>query len=81
MPNMEELLNQISAKVSRNDHNPMWTAVIDLDYACGQLRLSPETSKHCNFTVTGENLNGYYRFRKGFYGPADIPQIFPGENP
>ena len=51
-------------------------SVIDLDYAYGQMRLSPETSKHCNFTITGEKINGYYRFLKGFYGPADIPTIF-----
>ena len=26
--------------------------------------------------MTGEKTNGYYRFLKGFYGPADIPTIF-----
>ena len=76
MPNMEELLNQIYTELSRNDHDPIWISVIDLDYAYGQLKLAPETSKHCNFAVTGENMNGYYRFLKGFYGPADIPTIF-----
>ena len=24
----------------------------------------------------GENIKGYYRFPKGFYGPADIPTLF-----
>ena len=76
MPNIEELLNQISTELSRNDHDPIWISVIDLDYAYGQMKLAPETSKHCNFAVTGENMNGYYRFLKGFYGPADIPTFF-----
>ena len=76
MPNMEELLNQISAELSGNNHDPIWISVIDLDYANGEMKLAPETSKHCNFAVTGENMNGYYRFLKGFYGPADIPTIF-----
>ena len=58
MPNMEELLNQISAELSRNNHDPIWISVIDLDYAYGQMKLAPETSKHCNFAVTGENMNG-----------------------
>ena len=40
------------------------------------MKLAPETSKHCNFAITGEKINGYYRFRKGFHGPADIPTIF-----
>ena len=76
MPNMEELRNQISAELSRNDHEPIWISVIDLDYAYGQMKLAPETSRHCQFSVTGENMNGYYPFLKGFYGPADIPTIF-----
>ena len=76
MPNMDELLNQISSELSKNELDPIWISVIDLDYAYGQMKLSPETSKHCNFTITGEKINGYYRFLKGFYGPADIPTIF-----
>ena len=76
MPNMEELLNQISAELSKNDRDPIWISVVDLDYAYGQMKLAPETSKHCNFAMTGEKINGSYRFLKGFYGPADIPTIF-----
>ena len=76
MPIMEELLNQISVDLSKNDHDPIWISVIDLDYAYGQTKLAPETSKHCNFAMTGEKINGYYRFLKGFYGPADITTIF-----
>ena len=73
---MDELLNQISADLSKNDTDPIWISVIDLHYAYGQINLAPETSKHCNFAITGEKINRYYRFRKGFYGPADIPTIF-----
>ena len=70
MPNMDELLNQISAEISKNDTDPIWTSVIDLDYAHGQTKLAPETSKHCNFAIKGEKINGYYQFRRGFYGPT-----------
>ena len=73
---MDELLNQISSELSKNDLDPIWTLVIDLDYAYGQMKLEPEPSKHCNFAITGEKINGYYRFLKGFYGPADIPTVF-----
>ena len=31
-PNMEEILNQMSAELSRNDHDPIWISVIDFDY-------------------------------------------------
>ena len=51
---MEEQLNQISAELSKNDQDPIWISVIDLDYAHGQMKLAPETSKHRNFAVTGE---------------------------
>ena len=76
MPNMDELLNQISAELSKNDTDPIWISAEDLDYAYGQMKLEPDTSKHCNFAITGEKINGYYRFRNGFYCPADIPTIF-----
>ena len=36
MPNMVELLNQISTELSRNDHDPTWISEIDLDY--GQMK-------------------------------------------
>ena len=81
MPNMDELINQISSELSKNESDPIWIPVIDLDYAYGQMRLAPETSKHCNFAITGEKINGYYRFLKGFYGPADIPTIFQEKKP
>ena len=76
MPNMDEVINQISSELSKNESDPIWISVIDLDYAYGQMRFAAETSKHCNFAITGEKINGYYRFLKGFYGPADIPTIF-----
>ena len=76
MPNMDELFNQISSELSKNESDPVCISVIDLDYAYGQMRLTPETSKHCNFAITGEKINGYYQSLKGFYGPADIPTIF-----
>ena len=72
-PNMEESLNQISAELSRNDHDPIWISVIDLDYSYGQTKAALD---YCNFAMASENMNGYYRFLKGFYGPADIPTIF-----
>ena len=60
MPNLDELINLISSELSRNELEPIWISVIDLDYANGQMILAPETSKHCNFTITGEKINGYY---------------------
>ena len=48
----------------------------DLDYAYGQKKLSKETGRQCVFALTDEKVGGYYRFKKGFYGLADIPTIF-----
>ena len=45
MPNMDESLNQISSELSKNELDPIWITIIDLDYAYGQMKLSPETSK------------------------------------
>ena len=76
MPNMEELLNQISVEITRDRTVKLFISKIDLDYAYGQMRLSKETSRHCVFALTGGKFSGYYRFKKGFYGLANIPTIF-----
>ena len=76
MPNMEELLNQISVEITKDRTKELRFSKIDLDYANGQVMLSQETSRQCVFAITGGNFSGYYRFKKGFYGLADIPTIF-----
>ena len=76
MPNMEELLNQISVEISRDRTLQLFISKIDLDYAYGQMKPSEETSRQCVFALTGGKFSGYYRFKKGFYGLADIPTIF-----
>ena len=52
---------------------------MNLDYAYGQMQLSKETSRQCVFATTGGKFIGFYRFKKGFYGLADIPTIFQGK--
>ena len=76
MPNMEELLNQISVEITRDRTKQLFMSKIDLDYAYGQMKLSEESSRQCVFALTGGKFSGYYRFKKGFYGLADIPTIF-----
>ena len=76
MPNMEELLNQIWVEITRDQTAQLFLSKIDLDYAYGQMKLSDENSRQCVFALTGGNFSGYYRFKKGFYGLADIPTIF-----
>ena len=46
MPNMEELISKISAKIT-NGEGQIWMSKIDLDYAYGQARLSKEAARHC----------------------------------
>ena len=76
MPNMEELLNQILVEITKDRTKELRISKIDLDYANGQMMLSEETSRQCVFAITGGHFSGYYRFKKGFYGLADIPTIF-----
>ena len=75
MPNMEELISKISAKIT-NGEGEIWMSKIDLDYAYGQARLSKEAAKHCVFSIIGGDFTGHYRFKKGFYGLSDIPTVF-----
>ena len=78
MPNLEELLNQNSAEITRDRTTQFFMSKIDLDYTYGQMKLSEEIiiSRQCVFALTGGKFSGYYRFKKRFYGLADIPTIF-----
>ena len=73
MPNKDELLNQISSELSKNELDPIWISIINLEYANGQMKISPETSKHCNFAITGEKINGYYRLLKVLTDQSTYP--------
>ena len=48
MPNMEELISKISAKIT-NGEGEIWMSKIDLDYAYGQAKLAKKAAKHCVF--------------------------------
>ena len=41
MPNMDELVNQISSELSKNELDPIWISVINLDYAHRQMKSAP----------------------------------------
>ena len=76
LPNLEELLNQISTEMLKVQNEPLWKPKIHLEYAYDHLKLSEETSRQCKFAIPGGNMNGVYRFRKWFYGLCDIPTVF-----
>ena len=66
MPNMEELLNQISVEITKDRAKYLGISKIDLDYPYGQMILSKKTSRQCVFAITKANFSDYYRFKKGF---------------
>ena len=76
MPNMEELLNQISVELTRDRTKELMISKIDLDYAYDQMKLSKDTRRQCVFAITGGKFSGSFRFKKRFYDLADIPTIF-----
>ena len=76
MPNMEDLINQISTEKTRAPNDPLWISEKDLEYAYGQIKPSEETSKYCSFAIKGRNMNRYYRLKKGFDGLSDTSTIF-----
>ena len=63
MTNMEEILNQKSAEITRAPDKKLWIPRIDLKYAYGHLKLPKETSKRCSFATFGGNTNGYSRLK------------------
>ena len=76
MPNKEELLNETSTEKTQAPNEPLRISQIGFKYAYCQIKLPEETSKSCNFGLTGGNMNGYHRLKKGLYCLSDIPTIF-----
>ena len=68
MPNLEELLGQVSMAIARIEEMPLYISTIDLEYASGRVKLHPETSKHCSIAIIRGDATGYYQFQKEFYG-------------
>ncbi len=76
MPILAELLDQICMKISEGRGKPLYISTIDLQYAFGQISLHRETAKHRVAAIVGRKATGHYRFKKGFYGLADMPVVF-----
>ena len=77
MPKIDSLIDSISKHI--NNSNPgdnVYFSTIDLKYAYRQLKLHPETSRHCNFNISCGDSTGTYRFKTGFYGLTDMPAEF-----
>ena len=77
---MEEFLNQILVKISRDRTEELFISKIDLDYAYGQMKLSKETSGQGVFTITVGKFNRYYRFKQGFTVLPIYPRYFKRKN-
>ncbi len=75
-PLIAEQLHQISMKISGNCKVKRYISTIDLKYAFGKIALHKETSKHCVVAIVCGKATGHYRFKKGFYGLADMPVVF-----
>ena len=64
----------MSTETTTVQNEPLFMSEKDLEYAYGHINSSEGTVKHCNFADTGRN--GFYRFKKHFYGLSDIPTTF-----
>ena len=76
LPLLAELLDRISTKISGNRKAQLHVSTIDLEYAIGQIELHKETAKQCVAAIVEGKATLHYRFRKGFYGLADMPVVF-----
>ncbi len=76
MPNIDELIDKIGHIITSRKPGRVYFTVLDMRYAYGQLKLSLETSRQCNFSIVGGAATGTYRFLTGFYGLADMPAEF-----
>ena len=74
MPNIDSLIDSIQQHINNsNQGDNVCFSTIDLKYAYSQLKLHPDTSRHCNFNIICGDSTGTYRFKTGFYGLTDMP--------
>ena len=76
MPNIEDLIDRSAEIIQSGRPGPVRFSKIDLRYAYGQLKLALETTQQCNFSVSGGQATGTYRYVTGFYGLSDMPAEF-----
>ena len=75
LPNKDRLIDSISQHINdSNQDDNVYFSTIDLIYAYSQLKLHPDTSRHCNFNIICGELTGTSRFKTGFYGLTDMPE-------
>ena len=75
MPILDNLMDMIAEHVDQGPGETFFTT-LDMTYAYGQVELSEETSRHCNFQIIGGKVTGIYRFVTGFYGLTTMPTEF-----
>ena len=75
LPKKEKLLIQITSGKTRIQNESTWTLRRDPEYAYGQLNFS-RVAGNVHLALTGQNMNGYCRFKRTFYGFCDNPKVF-----
>ena len=77
MPNIDNLIDTIQQNLNASaSQETAYFSTLDLTYAHSQLKLDPETARHCNFNIISDERTGTYRFITGFYGLTDMPAAF-----
>ena len=77
MPNIDNLIDTIQQNLNTSaSQETAYYSTLDLKYAYSQLKLDPETARHCNFNIISGERTGTYRFITGFYGLTDMPAAF-----
>ena len=77
MPNIDNLIDTMQQNLNANaSQETAYFSTLDLNYAYSQLKLDPETSRHCNFNIFSGEGTGTYRFIAGQYGLTVMPAAF-----
>ena len=79
MPNIYELVDNMTAQIANGSGGEVWFTKLGLKNANSQLALDKFTSNQCNFSIVGGNITGIYHILTGFYGLGDMPDQFQRE--
>ena len=77
MPSMDNLIDTIQQNLNTNaSQETEYFSTLDLKCSYSQLKLDPETARHCNFNIISGEGTGTQRFITGFYCLTDMPAAF-----
>ena len=75
MTNLFKLIGNVALTISGNTANSVWFSRTGLKCGYSEILLSSKASNQCNSNIGGGDIKASYRFKTGFYGLREMPNV------